>query len=108
MIRRARPDVRPKVASAAAVRRPGERRPAKPRRAGPGAGRRAAAGGRPSPAATRAAERTGGGAGERAGGRRRSGASGWAAALEEPVGIKWGVLPPVGPAVGTYRRLIWR
>ena len=80
---------RSKVASA----RPGERRPP---RCGRGAAltSRDAGGGADGPRRL-----AGGGAGERAGGRRR---------LRSRAGIKWGVLPPVGPAVGTYRRLIWR
>jgi len=92
---------RPKVASA----RPGERRPAKPRRAGaehrpPRCGRRAALTSRDAVGWADGPRRlAGGGAGERAGGRRR---------LRSRAGIKWGVLPQVGPAVGTYRQLIWR
>ena len=77
---------RRKVASA----RPGSAGRPNPGARGPGAGAGGGADGQWRLA--------GGGAGVRAGRRR----------LRSQAGIKWGVLPPVGPAVGTYRRLIWR
>jgi len=91
------------VASAASVRRPGER--GEPRR-------------RQSPARVREPRggRAGGGAGQRAGGRQR-GRSGRAASRAERAGggaggrargLKGWTLPPVEPAVAVYRRIIRR
>jgi len=84
------------VASAAAVRRPGERRPAKPRRAGAGRTPPHCSRGRPRPGATREAERAGGGAGREAA-RGSEQAGGGAGRARRALSV--------GSAVSTYRRM---